>query len=173
LQCKGTGLVVTTSACPAFGNECALNCQDKNGFCYALNGFFLDGTTCGGAGRCKKGECKGTNIFAMGMLWVNTYPQYGYPIIAVIVLFILSLIFSCIRNLFQKSIRPSSASSDNTSISDTPPPPRNRRSIQPISQSQEGTSNRYSGIQDRPQSFQAFGANDLPAPRKANIIRIN
>lgn len=51
-----------TGDCPAYAFSCALNCQDSTGTCYALNGNFVDGTPCGGVGRCLKGSCDGTNI---------------------------------------------------------------------------------------------------------------
>ena len=65
IQCTGSGVVVTTGACPAYAFSCALNCQNSAGQCYALNGNFLDGTPCAGVGRCKKGSCDGTNICSM------------------------------------------------------------------------------------------------------------
>ena len=61
-QCVGSGTVTTVKACPQFGNDCQLNCQDSAGNCFQLTGNFLDGTTCGGTGRCKKGVCEGSTL---------------------------------------------------------------------------------------------------------------
>lgn len=99
MQCKqnGNNLNQLVSACPALGNTCQLSCEDTSGTCYQLTGSFVDGTTCGGIGRCDRGECSGATIFSMGKLLLDTYPIYGYPILFLGILMILSTVYGCVK----------------------------------------------------------------------------
>ncbi|KAJ3269615.1 hypothetical protein HDV01_001176 [Terramyces sp. JEL0728] len=120
LQCKASSLgsagtggninIVTNSACPGFGNDCGLKCQDNSGNCYVLNGNFvgtysinLDGTSCGGDGRCKNGSCEGASLFGMASVWINAYPQYFYPLLVLTALVVISVIWSCAKCCYYKS----------------------------------------------------------------------
>ncbi|KAI8911484.1 Metallo-peptidase family M12-domain-containing protein [Gorgonomyces haynaldii] len=95
LQCRASGIVTTVSACPQFSTSCTLNCQDSRGQCYVLNGNFLDGTPCGGGGKCQQGSCQGSNFFLTAIEWIQLNPQIGYPTVAIVGLIILGCIWNC------------------------------------------------------------------------------
>ena len=97
LQCKGNGIVNTVSACPAFSNECTLNCQDARGTCFLLNGNFLDGTPCGGTGKCAKGQCVGSNVVSQALDWIKNNPQFAWPIIILLALIVLMCLYSGLK----------------------------------------------------------------------------
>jgi hypothetical protein len=98
LQCKTSGIVSTIAACPALGNSCVLSCEDRSRTCYQLNGFFRDGTACGGIGKCLKGNCEGATIFSMAKVLLDAYPLYGYPLLIIASLFILTTVYAWCRS---------------------------------------------------------------------------
>ncbi|OAJ41886.1 hypothetical protein, variant 1 [Batrachochytrium dendrobatidis JEL423] len=97
LQCKGSGSVVTVSACPSFSSSCALFCQNSAGNCFLLNGYFLDGTPCGYTGKCSNGACVGGNPAGFILEWIQSYPQYAVPLIVIGALLLIAVIYSCCR----------------------------------------------------------------------------
>jgi hypothetical protein len=62
-QCaqRGARLNITTE-CSFQQDSCQISCEDPSdpNNCLALSGMFLDGTNCGLAGRCQKGQCVST-----------------------------------------------------------------------------------------------------------------
>lgn len=76
LQCKSIMGSLTqgnnTKACSHDG--CQVSCSSPEfGFntCYSMQQNFLDGTSCGGGGRCANGNCKGTTIEGDIREWVD------------------------------------------------------------------------------------------------------
>ncbi|KAL8681259.1 MAG: hypothetical protein Q9186_002637 [Xanthomendoza sp. 1 TL-2023] len=52
-----------TYACNS--QDCTLSCASPEfgpGVCYSMQQNFLDGTTCGGGGKCSNGQCKGSSV---------------------------------------------------------------------------------------------------------------
>ncbi|KAI8895235.1 Metallo-peptidase family M12-domain-containing protein [Globomyces pollinis-pini] len=84
LQCKLKASLTfegTKSACAAYANNCELNCVTTEGVCRNIRGHFLDGTTCGGSGRCKDGTCQGSTIWSLFILYVNLFPNIAVGIL--------------------------------------------------------------------------------------------
>ena len=68
LQCQSlasAGSYRTVKQCAGQENQCQLMCETSGGTCLSLNGFFIDGTSCGVGGFCKNGNCEGANLCKM------------------------------------------------------------------------------------------------------------
>ncbi|CAK3956898.1 hypothetical protein DOTSEDRAFT_67715 [Lecanosticta acicola] len=63
-----------TYACDSSG--CAISCASPEfgtGVCYGLQQNFLDGTVCGGGGRCLNGQCKGSTAGGQIKSWIDDH----------------------------------------------------------------------------------------------------
>ncbi|EQL01207.1 ADAM protease ADM-B [Ophiocordyceps sinensis CO18] len=66
--------VSSTKACP--GSGCMLSCTSDDmefGQCFTLNQNFLDGTMCGGGGKCVNGACKGASTIKEIGNWIQEH----------------------------------------------------------------------------------------------------
>lgn len=94
----------TTYACPD-RNDCQVTCQSPAfgyGTCYSLSSYFLDGTSCGGNGRCSNGQCAGSTVGGEISSWVNNNKPLVIGLSAglggLVVLLLLSCLINCCRN---------------------------------------------------------------------------
>lgn len=63
-----------TYACDS--QTCQLSCASPEfgpGVCYGLQQNFLDGTECGGGGKCTNGACKGSNFGKEIKSWIDDH----------------------------------------------------------------------------------------------------
>lgn len=86
------------------GNTCMLSCSSSNmddGQCSLYNQNFLDGTSCGGGGRCNNGSCEGSSTWGQIQEWFRDNKDIAIPVGAAIggllVLAIAGCIFSSCR----------------------------------------------------------------------------
>ncbi|KAI9892072.1 MAG: hypothetical protein M1814_001778 [Vezdaea aestivalis] len=91
-----------TYACDS--NSCQLSCASPEfgaGTCYGLQQNFLDGTACGGGGRCSNGRCQGSNSIKEIGSWIQRHRRLvigiGSGLAAILGLLILCCIYSCIK----------------------------------------------------------------------------
>jgi len=84
--------------------DCTISCASPefgSGVCYGLQQNFLDGTTCGGGGKCQNGQCKGSSTGKEIRSWISTHKPLVIGIasaLGVVVLFmLLGCIFRCCR----------------------------------------------------------------------------
>ncbi|KAL8753490.1 MAG: hypothetical protein Q9184_005406 [Pyrenodesmia sp. 2 TL-2023] len=62
------------SAHLGISNDCTLSCASPEfgpGVCYSMQQNFLDGTPCGGGGRCSNGQCRGSSTAREIGSWIN------------------------------------------------------------------------------------------------------
>ncbi|KAK7403564.1 hypothetical protein QQX98_010657 [Neonectria punicea] len=105
LQCRNMFGNSSSSSTEACGNSgCLMTCQAPEygyGTCVELNQNFLDGTSCGGGGRCSNGNCSGGSTSQEILDWFKRNKNVAIPVGAVIggliLIAILSCCFSCIR----------------------------------------------------------------------------
>ncbi|KAI9285754.1 Metallo-peptidase family M12-domain-containing protein [Umbelopsis sp. AD052] len=97
-QCalRGARLNITEE-CSFQQDSCQISCADPSDphNCLALSGMFLDGTDCGLAGRCLKGQCKSTGALNTAKAWINQNKQIAIPVITVGSIIILLLLARC------------------------------------------------------------------------------
>ncbi|GAB5593873.1 hypothetical protein Unana1_08773 [Umbelopsis nana] len=97
-QCalRGARLNITTE-CSFQQDSCQISCADPTNpnNCLALSGMFLDGTDCGLAGRCQKGQCISTGALNTAIAWINQNKQIAIPVITVGGIIILLLLARC------------------------------------------------------------------------------
>ncbi|KAF7196539.1 Disintegrin and metalloproteinase domain-containing protein B [Pseudocercospora fuligena] len=91
-----------TYACDSSG--CAISCASPEfgtGVCYGLQQNFLDGTTCGGGGRCQNGQCRGASVGGQVKSWIDDHKALVIGICSAVgglLLFaILTCLFRCCR----------------------------------------------------------------------------
>ncbi|KAJ0124966.1 hypothetical protein N8I77_005951 [Diaporthe amygdali] len=128
-QCQSLmGSLVTNNNTEACGSSsCQIQCLNNN-VCYELNQNFLDGTTCGGGGKCNNGVCKGASAGDEILSWINDNKQIFIPVVSVvgglIVLAIVTCIFSrCRRSSRSRRRGPSRAPKPPPGWGQIPPPP--------------------------------------------------
>ncbi|KAL6413863.1 Disintegrin and metalloproteinase domain-containing protein B [Ilyonectria robusta] len=105
LQCRnmfGNSTSSSTEACGSSG--CLMTCSAPEygyGTCVELNQNFLDGTSCGGGGRCSNGDCRGGSTSQEILDWFKRNKNIAIPVGSVIggliLLALLSCLISCIR----------------------------------------------------------------------------
>lgn len=97
-----------TYACDSSG--CAISCASPEfgyGVCYGLQQNFLDGTVCGGGGRCSNGQCKGSTFGGEVSSWINDHKALVIGIASAVGGLILLAILGClIRCCRRKRARP-------------------------------------------------------------------
>ncbi|CAM1504219.1 Fc.00g018100.m01.CDS01 [Cosmosporella sp. VM-42] len=108
LQCKNVVGNMTsasdTTACDSSG--CLLSCKSPDfGYntCANLNQNFLDGTSCGGGGKCSNGLCKGSSTLKEIRDWLNDHKTIVIPVGSVIGALILLAILSCFWSCIKRS----------------------------------------------------------------------
>ncbi|KAK5132063.1 hypothetical protein LTR08_000400 [Meristemomyces frigidus] len=88
-----------TYACDSSG--CAISCASPEfgtGVCYGLQQNFLDGTGCGGGGKCANGQCKGASVGGQVKSWIDDHKALVIGICAAIGgLIFFSIIGCCTR----------------------------------------------------------------------------
>ncbi|KAG8627513.1 hypothetical protein KVT40_004996 [Elsinoe batatas] len=100
-----------TRSCDSSG--CQLSCASPEfgrGVCYGLQQNFLDGTTCGGGGTCQNGRCRGTSAGGTIRSWIednrNIVIGVAVGVGSLILLVLLSCIWSCCRRRRNKGVKP-------------------------------------------------------------------
>ncbi|KAL8772466.1 MAG: hypothetical protein Q9209_002418 [Squamulea sp. 1 TL-2023] len=79
-------------------NDCTLSCASPEfgpGVCYGMQQNFLDGTTCGGGGKCSNGQCKGSSTAKEIGSWIQGNKKLVIGIACGIGGLILLAILSC------------------------------------------------------------------------------
>ncbi|EGP91629.1 uncharacterized protein MYCGRDRAFT_67183 [Zymoseptoria tritici IPO323] len=86
-----------TYACQSSG--CALSCASPEfgrGVCYRLQQNFLDGTSCGGGGRCNNGQCKGSTVGGSVRSWIDDNKTIVIAVASAVGGILVLAILSCI-----------------------------------------------------------------------------
>lgn len=84
------------SACG--GSGCLLSCKSPefgSNTCVNMNQNFLDGTSCGGGGKCSNGACKGASTLKEIQEWFEEHKNIAIPVGCVIGALILIGLISC------------------------------------------------------------------------------
>ncbi|KAF2093176.1 hypothetical protein NA57DRAFT_48643 [Rhizodiscina lignyota] len=128
-----------TYACDSY--TCSLSCASPEfgqGVCYGLQQNFLDGTTCGGGGTCKNGQCKGSNVGKEIKSWIDDHKPLVIGICAGVGGLILLAILSCCWSSYRRRQR-RRALARNKVVSGSswmqPPPPWAQQLPPPYNQS--------------------------------------
>lgn len=127
-QCQALmGGVVSNNDTEACGSSsCQIQCLN-GGICYEINQNFLDGTTCGGGGKCRNGVCRGASAGDEILSWINDNKQIFIPVVCVvgglIILAIVTCIFSRCRRSSRRRAVPSRAPKPPAGWGNIPPPP--------------------------------------------------
>ncbi|KAL9083033.1 MAG: hypothetical protein Q9165_008695 [Trypethelium subeluteriae] len=102
-----------TYACDS--STCTISCASPEfgtGVCYGLQQNFLDGTPCGGGGRCSNGQCKGSTVGGEVSSWLSSHKPLviglAASIGALILLSLLGCLVRCCRS--RRHRRPSKLS---------------------------------------------------------------
>lgn len=111
LQCKTVMGSYTTGndtyACDS--SSCSLSCASPEfgrGVCYSLQQNFLDGTTCGGGGKCSNGVCKGSSFGKEVKSWIDEHKGIFIGVSAGLgALLLLCILTSCIRSCKRRRAR--------------------------------------------------------------------
>lgn len=127
-----------TYACDA--NSCVISCASPEfgpNVCYGIQQNFLDGTTCGGGGKCSNGNCAGGSVGGAIGDFVNDHRTLVIGVCSgvggLLLLASLCCLFSCLRR--RKSDRRRKRALLNQGWADQPvySPPRARRTPAPRS----------------------------------------
>jgi hypothetical protein len=110
LQCKTIMGSYTqgndTYACSSSG--CQISCASPefgSNVCYSMQQNFLDGTSCGGGGKCSNGLCNGSTVSKEISSWIDDNKTLVIALASVIgVLFIL-IVLSCCFNRYRRRNR--------------------------------------------------------------------
>lgn len=91
------------------GDTCMLSCESPNydGQCAVYNQNFLDGTGCGGGGRCENGVCNGGSTWGRIQQWFRDNRHIAIPVGCVIGGLLLLAISCCIFSSCRKRRRAS------------------------------------------------------------------
>ncbi|CAM0138165.1 unnamed protein product [Umbelopsis sp. WA50703] len=133
-QCaqRGARLNITTE-CSFQQDSCQISCEDPSdpNNCLALSGMFLDGTNCGLAGRCQKGQCVSTGALNTAIAWINQNKQISIPVFTIGGIIIVLILAQCSwwlrryhrrrRQTKAKDSRPPSIVSNPPENGDPPP----------------------------------------------------
>jgi len=88
-----------TYACNS--QTCTLSCASPDfgaNVCYSMQQNFLDGTTCGGGGRCENGVCKGSSVGGEVKSWIDDNKTLVIALASAIGgLLLLAILGCCIR----------------------------------------------------------------------------
>jgi len=121
LQCKTLMGSYTqgndTYACSNSG--CQISCASPEfgaNVCYSMQQNFLDGTTCGGGGKCTNGQCKGSSVGKEISSWITKNKTLVTALAAAIGGLIILSILSCCVSRYRRRQR-------LRSRPNAPPPP--------------------------------------------------
>lgn len=89
------------------GDTCMLSCESPSydGQCAVYNQNFLDGTSCGGGGRCDNGVCNGSSTWGRIQEWFRNNQNIAIPVGCVIGGLLLLAISCCIWSSCRKRRR--------------------------------------------------------------------
>ncbi|KAL9101638.1 MAG: hypothetical protein Q9163_003113 [Psora crenata] len=96
-----------THACNS--QDCTLSCASPEfgpGVCYSMQQNFLDGTICGGGGRCDNGQCKGSTAAGAIRSWIHDNRNLVIGISCAVGGLILLSILGCIVRRCRRPRRP-------------------------------------------------------------------
>ena len=99
--------------------DCTLSCASPEfgpGVCYSMQQNFLDGTACGGGGRCRNGQCKGSSVAKEVSSWIQAHKAIVIGVCAGVGGLLLLAILSCCVRRCRRPRRP-------TPKRVSPPPP--------------------------------------------------
>lgn len=170
-----------TKACQT--SDCLLACTSPDlgpNQCMTYNQYFVDGTSCGGGGKCSAGECKGTSTAKEIENWIQNNKAIFIPIVSVVGLLVLLGLISCISSSIKRRMRrrkaakkpgmngwPSSSPDQNNQWSNQPmwegaaPPPIPQ---QQRLRNQDGQWSQSPGVYDQQEGYQY----PYPPPPSAN-----
>lgn len=80
-------------------DTCRLTCSSpnyENGQCTIQNQNFLDGTSCGGGGRCSSGNCEGSSTWGRIVQFFDEHRNIAIPVGSVLAGLLVLAILSCI-----------------------------------------------------------------------------
>lgn len=113
-------------------DTCRLTCSSpnySNGQCTIQNQNFLDGTSCGGNGRCRSGNCEGSSTWGQIMKWFSDHKNIAIPVGSVLAALIVLAIANCI---WRHCRRKSRAQRAKQRAGVAPPPMMSGASTSPI-----------------------------------------
>lgn len=80
-------------------DTCSLTCSSpgiNDGVCTIHSQNFLDGTSCGGGGRCQSGSCEGSSTWGRIVQWFEDNKNIAIPVGSVLAALLVLAIASCI-----------------------------------------------------------------------------
>lgn len=96
-----------TFACNS--QTCSLSCASPDfgsNVCYSMQQNFLDGTPCGGGGKCDNGICRGSSVGGEVSSWINDNKTLVIALASSIGgIIVLAILFCCIRSCRRKRTR--------------------------------------------------------------------
>ncbi|KAM4059960.1 metallo-peptidase family M12 domain-containing protein [Hirsutella rhossiliensis] len=155
MQCRAMSSslrgINTTKACP--GSGCMLTCTSDDmdfGQCFTLNQNFIDGTACGGGGKCANGACKGASTIKEIGNWIEEHKNIFIPVVSVIgglilIAILASVLASIRRRIRRRKLAKKMQNWPSYSGQDGGSPPRQRGSHQQWHSSSRG--GHYTGSQ--------------------------
>jgi hypothetical protein len=97
------GSLTSTNDTYACDDEtCQLSCAAPEfgpNKCFGMMQNFLDGTTCGGGGKCENGVCKGSSVAKEVQSWINRNKPVVIGIACAMGVLVLLIGFVCIRRI--------------------------------------------------------------------------
>jgi hypothetical protein len=100
-----------TYACD--NTNCQISCaspQFGSNVCYSMKQNFLDGTTCGGGGKCQNGVCQGSSVGGEILSWIDSNKTLVIALCSaiggLILLSVLGCIWRCCRRRKQPKVVP-------------------------------------------------------------------
>ncbi|KAL0258771.1 hypothetical protein SLS55_006275 [Diplodia seriata] len=120
-----------TYACDS--NTCVISCSSPefpNGVCYSLQQNFLDGTECGGGGKCDNGRCSGSDVGKEIGNWISRNKGIVIGVCVAIGVLLLLSILGCItrscrrRRMRARAKAAAAAAPWPGANAGRPPPPR-------------------------------------------------
>ncbi|PHH65134.1 hypothetical protein CDD81_3265 [Ophiocordyceps australis] len=109
LQCKSmmSSLLGINQTRACGQSRCMLACQspERPGGCTYYTYALLDGTSCGGGGKCVDGSCRGSSTFKEIGQWIRQHKAVFIPVVAVVGGLILIAMLSCAINSIRRRVR--------------------------------------------------------------------
>ncbi|KAF4985759.1 hypothetical protein FDECE_16336 [Fusarium decemcellulare] len=140
-QCQARYQNTTSREVEACSDSCLISCRYSDagdGVCTQRNQNFLDGTPCGGGGKCDNGECKGRSTWKQIVEWFEDHKNIAIPVGCVIaglvLLAFLSCCYSCIRRRVgrRKAPKPTEMTAWPTYARDMNAPPQGNYNYAPL-----------------------------------------
>jgi hypothetical protein len=92
-----------TYACSSSG--CQISCASPEfgaNVCYSMQQNFLDGTSCGGGGRCSNGQCKGSTVGKEITSWIQSNKTLVIALVSVIGGLLILAILGCCWSSYRR-----------------------------------------------------------------------